>query len=168
MVQSLPYDEVRLNTEVTLEEILTAEDEGEAGYVVECDLHFPKEIHDKLKHYPPAPENLAPEDAWLSEYQLSLKRKLQIKGKTNKLVPHLMDHNNYCIHYRNLKYLVGLGVQIKQIHNIVSLKQKQWLKPYIELNTEMRKKAKFLPSVLISIPFCAPLVGLAHPISDKA
>jgi hypothetical protein len=41
MVQSLPHDEVRLNTEVTLEEILNAEDEGEVGYVVECDLHFP-------------------------------------------------------------------------------------------------------------------------------
>jgi hypothetical protein len=142
MVQSLPHDEVRLNTEVTLEEILTAEDEGEVGYVVECDLHFPTEIHDKLKHYPPAPENMVPEDEWLSEYQLSLKSKFQIKAKTKKLVPHLMDHNNYCIHYRNLKYLVGLGVQIKQVHNIVSFKQKQWLKPYIELNTEMRKKAK--------------------------
>ena len=113
MVQSLPHDEVRLNTEVTLEEILTAEDEGEVGYVVECDLHFPTEIHDKLKHYPPAPENMVPEDEWLSEYQLSLKSKFQIKAKTKKLVPHLMDHNNYCIHYRNLKYLVGLGVQIK-------------------------------------------------------
>ena len=103
MSQSLPYDEVRLNTEVTLEEILTAEDEGEVGYVVECDLHFPTEIHDKLKHYPPAPENMVPEDEWLSEYQLSLKSKFQIKAKTKKLVPHLMHHNNYCIHYRNLK-----------------------------------------------------------------
>ena len=53
-----------------------------------------------------------------------------------------MDHKNYCIHYRNLKYLVSLGVQIKQVHNIVSFKQKKWLKPYIDLNTEKRKEAK--------------------------
>ena len=53
-----------------------------------------------------------------------------------------MDHSNYCIHYRNLKYLVNLGVEIKKVHNIVSFKQKAWLKKYIDFNTEMRKEAK--------------------------
>ena len=53
-----------------------------------------------------------------------------------------MDHNNYCIHYRNLKYIVDLGVEIKQVHNIVSFKQKPWLKPYIDFNTKMTKDAK--------------------------
>ena len=52
-----------------------------------------------------------------------------------------MDHNNYCIHYRNLKYIVDLGVEIKAVHNIVSFKQKKWLKPYIDLNTTMRQQA---------------------------
>jgi hypothetical protein len=52
-----------------------------------------------------------------------------------------MDHKNYCIHNRNLKYLVSLGVEIGPVRNIVSFKQKQWLKPYIEFNTDMRKKA---------------------------
>ena len=65
-----------------------------------------------------------------------------MKNSTTKLVPHLMDHKNYCTHYRNLKYLVSLGVEIKQVHNIVSFKQKKWLKPYIDFNTEMRKEAK--------------------------
>mgnify|MGYP003343551889 CR=1 FL=1 len=67
---------------------------------------------------------------------------MKITSKTQKLVPHLMDHENYCIHYRNLKYLVSLGVEINKVHNIVSFKQKAWLKPYIDLNTEMRKQAK--------------------------
>ena len=32
---------------------------------------------------------------------------------TSKLVPHLNEHKNYVLHYRNLKMLVELGVEIK-------------------------------------------------------
>ena len=53
-----------------------------------------------------------------------------------------MDKDNYCIHYRNLKYVVGLGVKIGEVHNIISFKQKAWLKQYIDFNTENRKHAK--------------------------
>ena len=77
----------------------------------------------------------------MSDYQLELKEKNDIKSNSVKLVPHLMKHEKYCIHYRNLKYWVTLGVKLGQVHNIVSFKQKQWLKPYIEFNTDMRKKA---------------------------
>ena len=31
---------------------------------------------------------------------------------TNKLIPHLYQHKNYVIDYRNLKYLVELGIKI--------------------------------------------------------
>ena len=106
---------------------------------MECDLHFPKEIHNKLKQYPPAPENMVPKDEWLSDYQKELKTKMKIGNSTTKLIPHLADHLNYCIHYRNLKYLVGLGVQITKVHNIVSFKQNTWLKKYIDFNTEKRQ-----------------------------
>jgi hypothetical protein len=53
-----------------------------------------------------------------------------------------MEHKNYCIHYRNLKYITSLGVKIGNVHNVVSFKQKAWLEPYIDFNTQMRKKAK--------------------------
>ena len=39
-----------------------------------------------------------------------------------------MDKDNYCIHYRNLKHIVGHGVKIKKVHNIISFNQKAWLK----------------------------------------
>ena len=98
MSQNLPYDEVKTNTETDIKQILETTDENETGYVVECDLHFPKEIHEKLKQYPPAPESLTPKDEWLSPYQMELKEKLNVKSSTTKLIPHLVDHNNYCIH----------------------------------------------------------------------
>jgi hypothetical protein len=53
-----------------------------------------------------------------------------------------MEHKNYCIHYRNLKYIKSLGVKIGNVHNVISFKQKAWLEPYIDFNTQMRKKAK--------------------------
>ena len=128
MSQPLAYDKVEINNNIDIKTVLETSDNDENGYVVECDLHFPKEIHEKLKQYPPAPENMIPKDEWLSEYQKEIKQKLNIKNSTTKLIPHLMDHNNYCIHYRNLKYIVGLGVEIKQVHNIVSFKQKSMVK----------------------------------------
>jgi hypothetical protein len=46
------------------------------------------------------------------------------------------------IDYRNLKYLVSLGVEVSEVHDIVSYEQSQWLKEYIDFNTKMRKDAK--------------------------
>jgi len=142
MSQLLPHDKIKISNDVDIEEVLATPDDNETGYIIECDLTFPEELHDKFKEFPPAPEILTPEDSWMSDYQLELKDKLNIKSKSNKLVPHLMEHKNYCIHYRNLKYIKSLGVKIGNVHNVVSFKQKAWLEPYIDFNTQMRKKAK--------------------------
>ena len=52
-----------------------------------------------------------------------------------------MEHKNYVIHYRNLKFIKDLGVEIGQVHNILSFDQSAWLKKYIDFNTEKRKQA---------------------------
>ena len=145
MSQPLPYKDISFNTDITLEEILATNDDNDIGYIVECDLEYPKEIHDKLKEFPPCPETLAPTTKMLSEYQKSLKEKGN-QGKVSqvgcsKLIPHLMRHENYCIHYRNLKFVKELGVKIK-VHNVVEFQQKPWLKTYIDFNTDKRKEAK--------------------------
>ena len=142
MSQLLPYDEVKINNNVSIDEVLKTDDGNDVGYIVECDLKFPTKIHDKLKEYPPAPELLTPTIDMMSDYQKDLKQKLKITSKCSKLVPHLMEHKSYCIHYRNLKYLLSLGIEIGKVHNIVSFKQKDWLEPYIRFNTDMRKNAK--------------------------
>ena len=63
-------------------------------------------------------------------------------SKCPKLVPHFYEHKNYCIHYRNLKYVKSLGVELGKVHNIISFKQKPWLKEYIDFNTEKITEAK--------------------------
>ena len=67
MVQDLPYKDIKLDTEITLEEILKTADDAETGYTVEVDLSFPKEIHERLKQLPPCPETLTPKGEWFSE-----------------------------------------------------------------------------------------------------
>ena len=59
-----------------------------------------------------------------------------------KLVPHLFDHLNYVVHYRNLKYLVDLGVKVTKLHEVITFKQSAWMKPYIEFNSIKRAQAK--------------------------
>ena len=47
------------------------------------------------------------------------------------------------IHYRNLPRVtcLELGMKLKEIHKILEFKQKDWMKPYIDFNTEKRKEA---------------------------
>ena len=143
MSESLPYKDIEFSN-VDLDTVLNTPDDDETGYILEVDLHVPKNTHDKLKEYPPCPENMAIDEHMLSKYQkqMAVKNKVKFNNKSTKLVPHLMDKIRYCIHYRNLKYVVGLGLEVKKVHNIISFKQKRWLKEYIDLNTEKRKQAK--------------------------
>ena len=34
-----------------------------------------------------------------------------------------------------------LGMKLKNVHNVLAFDQKDWMEPYIRLNTELRKKA---------------------------
>ena len=43
---------------------------------------------------------------------------------------------------RALKQALNHGLKLKQVHRAIKFKQKAWLKPYIGMNTELRKNAK--------------------------
>ena len=59
----------------------------------------------------------------------------------SKLVLNLNDKHNYIIHINNLKYYLEKGMILKKINRCISFKQKQWLKPWIDFNTEKRKES---------------------------
>ena len=43
---------------------------------------------------------------------------------------------------KSLKQALNHGLKLKKIHTIIEFNQEAWLKPYIDMNTELRKVAK--------------------------
>ena len=41
-----------------------------------------------------------------------------------------------------MKQALNHGLKFKKIHRVIEFNQKEWLKPYIDMNTELRKAAK--------------------------
>ena len=44
------------------------------------------------------------------------------------------------LYTRNLKQTLSHGLVLKKVHRIIKFNEKGWLKPYIDMNTELRKK----------------------------
>ena len=63
-------------------------------------------------------------------------------NKCNKLVCNLCSKNNYIIHIRSLKQVLNHRLILKKVHRVIQFNQEAWLKPYIDMNTELRKQAK--------------------------
>ena len=55
-----------------------------------------------------------------------------------KLVSNFFEKEKYVLHYENFQLYLRLGLKLKKIHCVLELNQSQWLKPYIELNTQKR------------------------------
>ena len=55
MSQVLPYKDLKF-VQTSLEDVLATPDDAETGYAVKCWLHFPPELHDQFKEFPPASE----------------------------------------------------------------------------------------------------------------
>ena len=62
--------------------------------------------------------------------------------KIENLVSNLHDKTEYVIHIRNLEQALNHGLVLKKIDTVITFNQNGWLKSYIDMNTNPRKKEK--------------------------
>ena len=117
--------------------------DGKYGYIVECDLTYPKKLHDLHQNLPLAPEVLEVNFDSLSPYakKALLESDGQKKYKDVKLMATFQKRENYVTHFKNLKLYVDLGMKLKKIHRILRFRQSKVIAPYIEKCTAARQKA---------------------------
>ena len=125
--------------------VMKFSDYDETWYILEVDLEYPKELHDLHKDYPLAPKIMCINASMLSQVQKDIHKYYYGKDasdeKTNKLVLNVIDKKNV-LHISALKFYLQQGLRLRKVHRAMSFKQANFLKPFIEFNTEKRKNAK--------------------------
>ena len=87
------------------------------GHLFEVDVEYPKKLFSSHKNVPFLPE----------------RKKLE---KVEKFVCGIEDKEKY------LKQALNHGLILKEVHRVIQFNQEAWLKPYIDMNTKLRKEAK--------------------------
>ena len=138
MSEPLPYDEIKFDQNVKLEDILNTPDDSDVGYFVEADLLYPDNIKEKTKNFPFAPVNKKNNPDNFNDYMKEIKPDTYIQ--TSKLICDWSDKKNYLVHYRMLKFYVRHGMIVDKVNEIISFKQSRWLEKYINFNTQKRNQ----------------------------
>ena len=62
--------------------------------------------------------------------------------KVKKLVANVLDKTEYLIDMINLEQALNYGLVLRKVHRLIKFNQNVWLKPYIDMNTDLKKKQK--------------------------
>ena len=127
MSQKLPVSGFKWEKDMsifTAEFIKNYDEDSDKGYILEVDVKYlKKKLHDLHSDLP------------FSQERMKI-------DKCKKLVCNLYNKKKYVVHIRSLKQALNHGLILKKVHRIFQFNQKAWLKPYIDMNTELRKKGK--------------------------
>ena len=97
--------------------------DSDEEYILEVDLKYPKnllDLHSDLSFLP---------------------GRMKI-DKWKNLVCNFYDKKNYAVHIRSLKQALNHGLILKKVHGVIQFNQEEWLKKYIDINTELRKDSR--------------------------
>ena len=126
MSQKLPKNNfkwVEGTSRINEEFIKNYNEKSNKGYILEVHVKYPKKIHDSHRDLPFLPKRMKID-------------------KCKKLVCNLHDKKKYVVHIMSLRQALNHGLKLKRVHRIIEFNQKAWLKPYIDMNSELRKLAK--------------------------
>ena len=126
MSQKLPvnnFEWIKDTSQFNEDFIKNYNEESDEGYFIKVGVQYLEKLHELHNDLPFLPERMKIE-------------------KVEKLVANLHDKTEYVIHIRNLKQALNHGLVLKKVHRVIKFNQNAWLKPYIDMNTDLRKKAK--------------------------
>ena len=126
MSQKLPVNGFKLvedTSKINEEFIKKFNENNNKGYILEVDVKYPKKLHDLHSDLPFLPERMKTD-------------------KCKKLVCNLQNKKKYVVRIKSLKQGLNHELKLKKVHRIIEFNQKAWLKPYIDMNMELRKLAK--------------------------
>ena len=126
MSQELPvniFEWIKVTFQFNEDFIKSCNEENDEGYFLEIDFQYPEKLHE-----------LDNDLQFLSEGMDF--------EKVKKIVTNLHDKIEYAIYIRNLKQALNHLLVLKKVRRVVKLNQKAWLKPYIDMNTKLRKTNK--------------------------
>ena len=127
------------------------DDEGDKGYLLEVDIEYPKELHSAYEDLPFLPEKRIKLD---KEFEHKVTKDIKKTHKKvyktfsithepeNKLIATVQDKNKYVVNISTLKQALKHGLKLQKVHRVIEYNQSNWLKPYIDKNTALRKVAK--------------------------
>ena len=92
-------------------------------YILEVDVKYPKKLQNLHIDLPFLPKRIKID-------------------KCKKLLCDLHNKKKYAVHIKSLKQALNHGLKLKKVYRIIEFSQKAWVKPYIDMNTELRKLAK--------------------------
>ena len=141
MSEYLPYEGFKWLKNVDKFDVMSINEKSPIGYFLEVDLEYPDELHELHNDYPLGPEKLAVSSDMLSNYCKKIADKYEIKvSDVKKLIPNLGNKTNYVVHYRNLQLYLSLGMKLTKIYRVLKFKQSDWMKKYIDFNTEKKNE----------------------------
>ena len=126
VLQKLPvnnFEWIEGNSQYNEDFIKNYYKESDEGYFLDVDGNYLENIYELYNNLP-----------------FSSKRmKIQI---VKKLLANLHDKTEYIIHTKNLKQALNPKLVLKKVYRVTKFNQNAWLKQYIDINTDLRKKSK--------------------------
>ena len=142
MSEYLPYGGSKWLKNVDEFDMMSISEKSPTGFFFEIDLEYSDGLHELHNDYPLAPEKHAVSSDMLSNYCKTFADKYEIKvGDVKKLIPKLGNETNYVIHSRNFQLYLSLGIKLTKIHRVLKFQQSDWMKKYIDFNTEKTMNA---------------------------
>ena len=117
MIKQLPVGDFRFlsEEEIASFDIAKVNPNGSTGYLVQADILYPSELHDRHNDLPLCPSHLEITKNILSDVTIQLGEKHGQKFQPQKkLAPTLENKKEYICHSSNLKFYIEQGLVLKK------------------------------------------------------